>query len=93
MRAKRKVSGVFAGSPRSRALLLFFLNNAMAYLRFSKNCEWYVFDEAQKGEAESRLAVRHKDHKEQGASYTADTIRKMLESGDYSIIPGVSTAP
>lgn len=60
----------------------------MAYLRFSKDCDWHVFDEGQKGVSESRLAVRHKDQKEQGASYTAGMIRKILESGDYSIIPG-----
>lgn len=60
----------------------------MAYLRFSKDCDWYVFDEAPKGEAESRLAVWHKDHRAPGASYTAGMIRKMLESGDYSSIPG-----
>ena len=60
----------------------------MAYLRFSEDCEWSVFDEGQTGGSESRLAVWHKDHKEQGASYTAAMIRKMLESGDYSIIPG-----
>jgi hypothetical protein len=60
----------------------------MAYLRFSNDCEWYVFEEAQKGQSESRLAVWHKDHKEQGASYTVAMIQKMLESGDYSIIPG-----
>jgi hypothetical protein len=60
----------------------------MAYLRFSGDCDWHVFDEGQTGEAGSRLAVRHKDHQEQGASYPAGMIRKMLESGDYSIIPG-----
>jgi hypothetical protein len=60
----------------------------MAYLRFSEECDWYVFDEGQKGEAESRLAVWHKEHKAQGPSYTAGMIRKMLESGDYSVIPG-----
>ena len=60
----------------------------MAYLRFSNDCDWYVFDEARTDEAESRLAVWHKDHRGQGASYTAGMIRKMLESGDYSIIPG-----
>ena len=42
----------------------------MAYLRYSKEFDWYVFDEAQTGESESRLAVRHKDHESQGASYT-----------------------
>jgi len=60
----------------------------MAYLRFSNDCDWYVFEESQKGQSESRLAVWHKDYKERGASYTAGMIRKMLESGDYSIIPG-----
>lgn len=60
----------------------------MAYLRFSENCEWYVFDDGQTGESENRLAVWHKDHQEQRASYTAGMIRKMLESGEYSIIPG-----
>ncbi len=60
----------------------------MAYLRFSKDCDSYVFDETQKGEPESRLAVWHKDHRAPGASYTAGMIRKMLESGDYFRIPG-----
>ena len=60
----------------------------MAYLRFSNDCDWYVFDEAQKGESVSRLAVWHKDHQARGASYTVSMIQKMLESGDYSIIPG-----
>jgi hypothetical protein len=32
--------------------------------------------------------VWHKEHKAQGPSYTAGMIRKMLESGDYSVIPG-----
>jgi len=60
----------------------------MSYLRISKDCDWHVFDEGQTGESENRLAVWHKDHKEERASYTADMIRHMLESGDYSIIPG-----
>ena len=60
----------------------------MAYLRFSNDCDWYVFEEAQQGVSESRLAVWHKDHKSPGSSYTVSMIRKMLESGDYSRIPG-----
>jgi hypothetical protein len=60
----------------------------MAYLRFSNDCDWHVFDEARKGEPESRLAVWHKDHEAKRASYTGSMIQKMLESGDYSIIPG-----
>ncbi len=60
----------------------------MAYLRFSKDCDWHVFEEAKKGDAESRLAVRHRNHEAQGASYTVAMIQKMLETEDYSSIPG-----
>jgi hypothetical protein len=60
----------------------------MAYLRYSQDCDWHVFDEGKIGEAESRLAVWHKDHEAEGASYTVGMIQQMLESGDYSSIPG-----
>ncbi|MCI0564198.1 MAG: hypothetical protein MN733_37460 [Nitrososphaera sp.] len=60
----------------------------MAYLRYSRDYDWHVFEEAKEGESERRLAVRHKDHEAQGASYTVTMIQKMLESGDYSSIPG-----
>ena len=60
----------------------------MAYLRYSRDCDWHVFEETKQGEAESRLAVWHKDHEAQGASYTVSMIQRMLESEDYSSIPG-----
>lgn len=60
----------------------------MAYLRFSPTCDWYVFAEQREGASEERLAVWHKDHKAEASSYSEVDIRKMLESGDYSIIPG-----
>jgi hypothetical protein len=60
----------------------------MAYLRYSRDCEWYVFDESRAGESECRLAVWHKDHEVQGASFTVSMIQKMLELEDYSSIPG-----
>ena len=60
----------------------------MAYLRYSKDCEWHVFEEVKTGESENRLAVWHKDHEAQGASYTVSMIQKMLELEDYSSIPG-----
>jgi hypothetical protein len=60
----------------------------VAYLRFSPTCDWYVFSEEREGESEERLAVWHKDHKEERPSYSEILIRKMLESGDYSAIPG-----
>jgi hypothetical protein len=65
-----------------------FLRNAMAYLRYAPDCDWHVFEEAMAGEGESRLAVWHKDHEAQGASYTMSMIQKMLELEDYSGIPG-----
>jgi hypothetical protein len=60
----------------------------MAYLRYSKDCEWHVFEEVKTGESEYRLAVWHKDHEARGASYTVSMIQKMLELEDYSSIPG-----
>ncbi|HEY6288215.1 MAG TPA: hypothetical protein VIW48_02110 [Nitrospiraceae bacterium] len=60
----------------------------MAYLRSSKDCEWHVFEEGKTGESEIRLAVWHKDHEAEGASYTVTMIQKMLELEDYSSIPG-----
>ncbi|HSS31455.1 MAG TPA: hypothetical protein VLL06_10590 [Nitrospiraceae bacterium] len=60
----------------------------MAYLRYSRDCDWHVFEEAKQGEAKNRLAVWHKDHEAQGASYTVSMIQKMLELEDYSHIPG-----
>jgi hypothetical protein len=60
----------------------------MAYLRYSQDCDWHVFEEAKQGKAESRLAVWHKDHEPQSASYTLSMIQKMLELEDYSSIPG-----
>ena len=60
----------------------------MAYLRYSKDCEWHVFEESKTDEAENRLAVWHKDHEAEGAPYTVSMIQKMLELEDYSSIPG-----
>jgi hypothetical protein len=60
----------------------------MAYLRYSQDCDWHVFDEGKTGESESRLAVWHKDHEAERASYTVNMIQRMLESGDYSGVPG-----
>jgi len=60
----------------------------MAYLRYSKDCEWHVFEESKTDEAENRLAVWHKDHEAEGASYTVSMIQKMLELEEYSGIPG-----
>ena len=60
----------------------------MAYLRYSQDCDWHVFEEVTADEGESRLAVWHRDHEAQAASYTVIMIQKMLELEDYSGIPG-----
>jgi len=60
----------------------------MAYLKYSRDCDWHVFEVAKGDEAERRLAVRHKDHEAQGTSYTVSMIQKMLELEEYSSIPG-----
>jgi hypothetical protein len=60
----------------------------MAYLKYSPACDWHVFEVAKGEDGEKRLAVWHKDHEAQGASYTVSMIQKMLELEDYSSIPG-----
>jgi aminopeptidase N len=60
----------------------------MAYLRYAPDCDWHVFEDAMTDEGESRLAVWHKDHEAEGASYTMSMIQKMLELEEYSGIPG-----
>lgn len=60
----------------------------MAYLRYSRDCNWHVFEVAKGDEAERCLAVWHKDHEAQAASYTVSMIQKMLELEEYSSIPG-----
>jgi len=60
----------------------------MAYLRYNQDCDWHVFEVTKQGEAACRLAVWHKDHEAQAASYTVSMIQKMLDLEDYSSIPG-----
>lgn len=55
----------------------------MAYLRFSRTCEWYVFEETS-----GNLAVWHTSVSGKGVSYTAEEISRMLSEGDFSVIPG-----
>jgi hypothetical protein len=55
----------------------------MPHLRYSRDCDWHVFEEVKTGETESRLAVWDKDLEAQGASYTVIMTQKMLELEDY----------
>ena len=60
----------------------------MPHLRYSRDCDWHVFEEVKTGETESRLAVWDKDLEAQGASYTVIMTQKMLELEDYFSITG-----
>jgi hypothetical protein len=55
----------------------------MPHLRYSRDCDWHVFEEVKTGETESRLAVWQKDLEAQGASSVVIMTQKMLELEDY----------
>ena len=58
----------------------------MAYLRYDKRCDWYVFAiDTPEGEA---LAIWHADHRADGPTFSQSQVRDMLARRDYSIIPG-----
>jgi hypothetical protein len=54
----------------------------MPHLRYSRDCDWHVFEEVKTGETESRLAVWDKDHEAQDASSVVIMTQKMLELED-----------
>jgi len=60
----------------------------MAYLRYSKNSDWYVFAENQKSGAEARLAIWHSAHRVSAPSFSLADVRAMILADDLSRIPG-----
>ena len=65
----------------------------MAYERFGRKSPWYIFWEEPKGRKSDRreeavLAVWHQDHRSTAPSFKYAEVVAMLESGDYSRIPG-----
>ena len=71
----------------------------MAYSRFSFDCDWYVFWETSKAEMDAEAIARPKPKSEEllsvwcarikeRPSFRYVEVREMLESGDFSCIPG-----
>jgi hypothetical protein len=55
----------------------------MAYLRYSKTCEWYIFERS-----DCRLTVWHKDFRASDASFDRAEIASMLSSKTLCAVPG-----
>ena len=66
----------------------------MAYARYGRRCEWYIFwDSANSGNEESgredqSLAIWHQDHRAEGPHFSYAQVREMLRASDFSAIPG-----
>jgi len=72
----------------------------MAYARYDRGCDWYIFWESTnadeeraasgspKPKSEQVLAIWHSSHRSVGPSFTYSEVREMLASGDFSRIPG-----
>jgi len=55
----------------------------MAYLRYSRTCEWYIFERD-----DSRLAVWHKDFRSSDASFDRVEVESMLSADSFLVVPG-----
>ncbi len=76
----------------------------MAYARYGRNCEWYIFwystkEDAERGQgasarpkAEETVAVWHSDHRANGPLFTYAEVSDMVGTSDFSRIPGYSAA-
>ncbi len=69
----------------------------MAYARYSRNCEWYIFwcttkERTRRGssrsKAEETLAIWHSEHRARGPLFSYAEVVQMLERSDFSRIPG-----
>ena len=60
----------------------------MAYLRYSKDCDWYVFAQHSPEASEEMLAIWHVEHRSEGPVFPLSLVRTMLTTSDYSPIPG-----
>ena len=75
----------------------------MAYARYDRNSDWYIFwhsssedlearSNAPRAKEEETLAVWHCDHRSEGPLFTYAEVRRMVESSDFSRIPGYTEA-
>jgi len=60
----------------------------MAYLRYSGQSHWYVFDKVVEDGAESQLAMWHRDHRSSGPAFLLSDVRSMVQSNELTRIPG-----
>ncbi len=65
----------------------------MAYSRYDKNCSWYIFQSTNCESTEKKdqlLSVWHEDFRKSSPGFTYQEVKRMLESDDFSKIPGYS---
>ena len=62
----------------------------MAYARYSRKCDWYVFATAKEPGVE-QLAIWHADHRAADPTFSLSAVKAMLDADDFSRIPGYST--
>lgn len=55
----------------------------MAYLRYSRTCEWYIFERN-----DSRLVVWHNDFRESDVSFDRSEITSILDADVFESVPG-----
>lgn len=55
----------------------------MAYLRYSRTCEWYIFERD-----DSRLVVWHQDFRDSDTSYDRSEVASFLAHDSFKSIPG-----
>ena len=64
----------------------------MAYSRYSRTCDWYVFWESSSDEPvkkdDERLAIWHVDHRRECPSFSYSEVVLMLSTSDFSQVPG-----
>lgn len=72
----------------------------MAYARYGRNCNWYIFWHGTKEDSERErregptpktgevLAIWHCDHRASGPLFTYADVKEMLAHSDFSRIPG-----
>jgi len=72
----------------------------MAYARYDRDCDWYIFwvvtkadeDRARKGyhnpKEEEQLAIWHTDHRADGPQFSYAAVIEMIGQSNYSRIPG-----
>jgi hypothetical protein len=60
----------------------------MAYIRYSAESKWYVFDHAVKAGGEPHLAIWHRDHRSKEPVFSLSDVRLMIQSNDLTRIPG-----